>query len=477
MDREIKVEVQDTFVDRVVSKKVDEYIDKILPPGVLDKLKNDKNGDKVVLNNDQRLAYALKIWRNNGWHDRRESMRWERELREDKRIKFHQLVDAINASSRKARSLLDSSGMELHDYQMPTDATILLPQVITTVVREAVEPLLVLTSLFRRIQFTAGEQITFPAVGAFTAEDLAPGQEYPERTLEYAGTVTAKIGKVGVAVRFTDEMLRFSMFDVMSLHLQAAGRAMARLKEEKVSDLITNQGTTIFDNDAPGSANRGYTTGRDAIGEGNGTLTLQDLFQMFADLMNAGFVPNTLLMNPMGWLIFAQNETLRSFGFANNGPLWGAIQGQPGLAPTFGGGGVNMHQSGGSAAANSPSEMTNATMWGPVPTLFPAPLSIVVSPFIGFDEANQATDIIMCDRNELGILVEDEPVMTESWDDPARDLTKTKMRERYGLAVDNEGHSIASALGVRIDRGFDWDNFSVEQSYPSTGLPAITGGF
>lgn len=478
---DLKVKIEDATMSKVVSDKVDQYIKTLLPDGLLAQLKQADagKGETPFLSNEQRLAAALNIWRNNGWHDRRtEPMRYGREIREDKRMKVHQLVESVNKSARRAKKMIDSSGIQLMDYQQPTDATILLPQVVTTVVREAVEPLLVLTSLMRRINFSAGEQITFPAVGAFSAEDLAPGQEYPEKSLEFAGQVTAKIGKVGVAVKFSDEMLRFSMFDVMTLHLQAAGRAMARLKEEKVSDLISSQGVAIYDNDDPNSANRGYTTGRDATGNGNGTLTLVDLFQMFADLLNAGFVPNTLLMNPMGWLIFAQNETLRSFGFANGGPLWGAIQGMPGLAPTFGGqGGVNMFPSGGSAASNSPTEMTNATLQSPVPQLFPAPLSIVVSPFITFDSTNQATDIIMCDRNELGILVEDEPVMTESWDDPARDLTKTKMRERYGLAIDNEGHAIASAKGVRMARGYDWEDFEVTNTYPSTGLPAITGGF
>lgn len=476
----ISVQVQDQLLQKIVDARVSASLKQILPPALIDHLAAvaTSGASAPVLSDRQRLAHATTIWRNNGWLDPSHAMRYDRQERESHRVQLPQLIKSINDSAGLARDAIKASGQRLDDFQMPTDASLLLPQVVTTVIREAVEPFLTLTPLMRRIAFSAGESITFPAVGGFTAEDLAPGQEYPERSLDIAGTVTAKIGKVGVAVRFTDEMLRFSMFDVMTLHLQAAARAMARLKEEKAADLIKSQGVPIFDNDG-GASERGFTTGRDINGDGNGAITLQDMFQMFADLLNAGFVPNTLLMNPMGWLVFAQNETLRSFGFANNGPLWGAMQGAVGQAPTFAQGGVNMSAAGNPAASATPdgSQAPNATLQSPVPSLFPAPLSIVVSPFIDFDSTTQSTDIHMVDRNELGILVEDEPLVTESWDEPTRDMTKTKMRERYAFAIDNEGHSIATALGVRIARGFDWDNPRITQDVPDTGLPPITGGF
>lgn len=475
----VAMDVKDQLVDKVVSEKVDGYLRKILPDGLIEKLKAKISATDSInepLSNDQRFALALRIWRNNGWLDRSHQMRYNRMDRSDKRIKVPDLIKMINDSAKSQRSLINEAtkGAGLNDYLMPTDASILLPQVVTTVVKEATEPLLVLTSLLRRIQFS-GEQIVFPAVGAMTAEDMAPGQEYPERSLDWAGQTVAKIGKVGIAVKFTDEMLRYAQYDVMSMHLQAAGRALARHKEKKVADLITSLGVDIFDNDAPNSALHGATTGRNANGIGNGSLTLQDLFTMFADLMNAGFIPNTLLMNPMGWLIFAQNETLRAFGFANNGPLWGAIQGQPGQAPVYGNGGVNMYKANNPAPSATPAEQANATLMSPVPTLFPAPLGIVVSPFIGFNATDQSTDVIMCDRNELGILIEDEPVTTESWEDPSKDMMKVKMRERYSLAIDNEGQSIAVARGVRLAKGYDWDDFVVTKDIAVTGLPAITG--
>lgn len=475
----VNVSPQDQAIEKLVDRRVDDRLDQIFTPEVSSRIKKAvQDGKMPILSNEQRLAYALRVWRNNGLFDRQTPAMYHEKNRShnQKRIGVYDLAKALNDSAFKAKEILgEGKGgiARLDDFQQPTDASILMAQVISTVVREATEPMLVLTSLMRRMSFQ-GEQITFPAVGAFTAEDMAPTQEYPERALEMVGQVVAKIGKVGVAVRFSDEMLRYSLFDIMTMHVQAAGRAMARHKEKKVATLISGEGSTIFDNDNNASALRGFTTGRDVNGNANGTFTLQDLFQMFADLLNAGYVPNTLLMNPMGWLIFAQNETLRSFGFANGGPLWGAIAGAPGLAPTFGGN-PNLYKAGGAAASLTPAAQPNATLNSPVPTMFPAPLSVVVSPFITFTSATQATDIIMCDRDSLGIYVEDEGLMVEQFDDPSRDMTKVKMRERYSFCLDNEGQAVAVAKGVRIKKGYDWDDIELNRTYPSTGLPPITG--
>src|SRR3990167_5357904 len=112
---------------------------------------------------------------------------------------------------------------------------------------------MVLTPLLEKVTFSnAGTTITFPAVGdSMVAADIPEGGEYPEGSLEFAGEVTAKIGKSGIAVKLSEEMIRYSMFDIMSMHLRAAGRALIRHKEQKVAKLIFEEaGVTYFDNDA-----------------------------------------------------------------------------------------------------------------------------------------------------------------------------------------------------------------------------------
>ena len=101
---------------------------------------------------------------------------------------------------------LGEGQVTIEDALSVPNAPMLMPKVISNIVKEAAEPLLVGTSLLQRINYSYGQTITFPAVGALVAADIAEGMEYPERSLQMGGsTVTASIGKSGVAVKVTDE--------------------------------------------------------------------------------------------------------------------------------------------------------------------------------------------------------------------------------------------------------------------------------
>ena len=65
---------------------------------------------------------------------------------------------------------------------------------------------------------------------------------------------------------------------------------------------------------------------------------------------------------------------------------------------------------------------------------------------------------MMVDTNELGILVVDEDITTEEWDDPNRDIRSIKFRERYGLGILNEGKAVAVAKNINIVRAYDLDD-------------------
>jgi hypothetical protein len=428
---------------RQVGEVTEEMVDQITVK-VSEKLKDEKKDSttrKVFSDPTLQDKYenTYKIWNNNGFENQEDQYDG---TKRDQKIGYGDLCDALSTP----------------------DASILIPKVISNVVKEAIEPLLVGTSLLQTIRFSAGQQITFPAAGAFTAEDIPEGGEYPERKLEVAGTVTAFIGKSGVKVRITDEMLRYSQYDVMNMHIRAAGRAMARHKETKIFNMILNEGQTVFDNDV---ANK-QTSGRDSAGAGNGTITLDDLLVMYSKIVEKGFIPNALLMSPLGWLVFARDPILRAFGFANGGPIFQPLQGQPGLARSWYSGGINVGPV--ATAANV------STTYANVPNLFPAPLRIIVSPFCAYTAASGATpaktDIMMVDTNELGILVVDEDVTTEEWDDPNRDIRSVKLRERYGLGILNEGQAVAVAKNVNIVKSYDFEDVLGWQA-GSGALPTI----
>jgi len=360
--------------------------------------------------------------------------------------------------------LEDGTKMKLEDALAVPNAPMLMPKVISNIVKEAQEPLLVGTSLLQRINYSYGQTITFPAVGALVAADVAEGQEYPERSLQMGGsTVTATIGKTGLAVKITEEMIRYSQFDVIGMHLRAAGRALARHKEVKIFNYIRAMGVPVFDNVTPTASLKGVCTGRDMSGAGNGAVTMDDIFDAYAQIITQGFFPNTLLMHPLTWVMFVKDATLRAFVLNNGGGTFFATwTGNPaGRAPWDSSSQGGLGMSGGqlitppdAASGDTASTLTEYPQTlnsAPVlPGYMNIPFRIIVSPFVPFDPRTKLTDIYMFDSSELGVLIVDEDLMTEEFDDPKVDIRKIKMRERYAIGILNEGMAIATLKNVHV---------------------------
>lgn len=407
-------------VDSEMSKKLGEFKGE-------DEFADTSEDGKLALKDRKRLDQMTRLWKSNGYVDGAKE-----------RIKMEDLF-------RKDMELTS----QMRD-NFSTDHPLLLPRTISTIAREAIEPNLVLTSLLQRISFSNGTRIVFPSWGgAMQAADLSEGEEYPEGSMELAGQVEATIGKSGIALKVTEETIRYSLYDVVSMQVRAAGRAMARLKEKKAADLITaDYGTTVIDNT---SASYRSSTGRDAAGAYNGTLTLDDIFAAYATMVDRGFTPNTLIMHPFAWQIFAQEGIARAFGFHNGmSPLmWQMPQGSAGAASNWRVGGLNQN-----TYVSQPQQL--ATTFTNVPSPFPTTFKIVVSPYMPYNATTLRTDIVLCDSNELGLLVVDEELTTDEWTDPARDIRKIKMRERYGLAVMNDGRGIGLMKGIRVGKSYDF---------------------
>lgn len=397
--------------------------------------------DSPVVKKDRaNLSKIRKIWDNNGYLDNR-----------SEQISLDQLLD----KDLQVRKMMRDN--------FSTDLPLLIPRTISTMVREAIEPNLVLTPLLTRINYSAGTRLSFPTFGglANAAADLAEGEEYPEGTMEMGGQTECIIGKSGIAVKVTEEQRRYSQFDIISMNVRAAGRALARLKERKVADLITNNATVLINND-DAAARR--TTGRDYAGAYNGTLTLDDIFNVWSVMVNTGFVPNTLIMHPFAWKIFAEDGMQKLFGFQNGmqNMLWQLPQGNPGNAPNWRQTMLNQN-----SYVTDPQNL--ATTFTRVPSLFPTQFNIIVSPYMTFKASENKTDIVFCDINELGILVVDEEVTSDEWTDPSKDIMKMKFRERYGLAIKNDGRAVGVLKNITIGKNIDFGN-RLTVDYPITGM-------
>jgi hypothetical protein len=95
------------------------------------------------------------------------------------------------------------------------DASILIPRVITGMMREAAEPMYIGSDLLQKVRLTEGRSIEFPSIGAMRAHDIGESQSYLEETVDFQlhRTQEVKVGKSGMIVRVTDEMINDSQWD------------------------------------------------------------------------------------------------------------------------------------------------------------------------------------------------------------------------------------------------------------------------
>ena len=353
---------------------------------------------------------------------------------------------------------------KFEDVMNTSNAGPLLPKVITQVIKESQEPLLVGVNLLDRLEFRFGQQIVFPAIGAVVAEDIAEGEEYPEVQPQIGGaTVTAQIGKSGLAFGFTEEMIRYSNWNLMNIWMREAGKAMARHKEWKIFKHILSLGTLVFDNLSPTSTHKGVTHGRDLEGNPNGAMIMDDLFEMYAQILHNGYVPNALLMHPLTWLMWVQDPTMRRFALnSGGGTMFYGWQGQVNKQTPWSNGGqgnlgMGMGRNAVPASATSGESATPLTGYDQTmtsapstPSYWPWPMTIHVSPFMPFDPDTMLTDVIMFTQGELGALIVDEDLMTDEWTDPKVDVRKIKLRERYTIGIYSEGQAISIAKNIKV---------------------------
>jgi hypothetical protein len=360
----------------------------------------------------------------------------------------------------------DRGRVEMKDVFTP-DATRFIQETVTTIIKEALEPqLLIVPNLFQTINLALGRSVEIGAVGALIAHPIGEGQEYPTVDLPFdKGKMTSVyVQKYGLRLPITDEMIKDSQYDVINLWLRAAGIALARRKEMVGISYINEMGTLLFDNLNPGNSAYGVCTGRDITGAQNYTYTFNDLIRHYAFMSMRGYTPDTLLMHPMAWAVFATDPMMRELVVSGQ-----TVVSEP--TPANGTYSANWGQMlkglGYNTTAVTNPHTTALQPWGAsfytAPKYLLRPIKVLVTPFVRFaDNATSGgqpiTDIIFADSNNCGILVQRDEVSTERWDDPSRDMVHVKIKERYGMNVMMQGRAITIAKNLVIDRNYVFDN-------------------
>jgi hypothetical protein len=291
-----------------------------------------------------------------------------------------------------------------------TDAPFLFPKVISRTVEEAIEPNLLVVPLLSEVRIDS-RSVEIPALGAMQAHDIGEGMPYPEEELPYATRVEGKVIKRGLRVAFTDEMIADSMWDLMGLYLRAAGRALARRKENVALERFWEKAEAVFTNAV--DAGTWETTGEDASGVTNGTFTMNDLIDMVAALVTDERSFTHMILHPMSWVIFAKDPVIRNFSIYGSRDVYGG----------------NLVGPGATQEAIVGNYIGRAWPWLP---------QVILSPYVTFATSTGSinyTDIYTIDANDLGAVLTREDVSTEDFRDPQKDIRNVKLKERYDIII------------------------------------------
>jgi len=369
--------------------------------------------------------------------------------------------------------------LTIQDAMDIQNAAFLIPRVMTTMVQEGIEPLLIGTALLQRIEYEQGMMTVFPAIEPLRAEEVADGADVPFVNINIGGaqSFAVTVKRHGIGLKIHERFVRESTYPWINYWLRLAGNALARHKEEYIFSFITQLGTVVYDNSpaarlttAPVQPVRGTTTGRNYKGQLNGSMTLDDIFDMYAQVMAQGFIPDTLLVHPMAWLMWVKDPVLREFAiqagggsffanwggdpaslgnkFYNNRGL-GYGQGQQGRYYQAGTSGEDPKLVGG-ATSKAEGLPQNQKSYFELPSYLGLPFKILVSPFVYFDPINRVTNILMFESRNLGALIVGEDAHVKDWQDPRYGLQYMAIEETYGFGILHEAQAVAVAKNVKV---------------------------
>lgn len=324
--------------------------------------------------------------------------------------------------------------IEMTEALQSADASILFPKVISDVLLRPKEPLMIgQTLLSRTIQIDNVRSIEFPTMGALRAFEIGEGQPYHEQFPSFAEhMVELKVKKHGLTVGVTEEIIKNSMWDMLSILVESAGYAMLRLKEEKIFNEFTDKGHAVFNNLLTTPA--AWTNGRGSDQVRNYSVTFDDLIDSMGALVSHEYVPTDFVMHPLAWVIFAKDPILRSVMLTQG-------------------------QIGNSVWSSKPDFNQQHNMpWNvqyQVSPFIPMTLNgtLATGPASGLGACN-ITDIYVIDRQNSCVVLQREPMEVDEFDDPLRDIKQMKIREYYDVKTINGGRATCVLKNARLVQNF-----------------------
>ena len=382
-------------------------------------------------------------------------------LTTEKQDEILAIADNIQTAFKTGGFDLSGERISIQDALAYPDSHLAIQKVVTELVQDSIEPNLIGHMLLEQMFTTdrGQRQVTIRTLGALGGYDFTIPEEgeYPEIGLGRGqqNVIQANYGKYGAKLKISEEMLAGSQWNLIDHWIRKTVSALARKKKKKIFTIIDEQGETVFDNANPSSAVIGRTLGRDIYGQGNGSMTTGDLIDMYSHLLMQGYVPNVILVHPLHWAMFAKDPIIREAGLARGDiSQWLASQVSP----------VNPYKyisewTSASRAANGDAQrltkeesnqllQTKPTL----PSYSPlSGLTVIPSPYVPYDETTNTASIIMLDTRNTGVFITNEPLTIDGWDEKANDLKVIKLREKYALALYDQGRAVAIARNVSLE--------------------------
>lgn len=368
----------------------------------------------------------------------------------DERATKIALIDKIidnNGYSNKVDGIYNSEDrVVLKDLLNTPDVIGLLPQVISNRIIRSMQPILTLSKMLRPVAYH-GKTVEVPVFGGFGGNfDIPTGGEPMHKTLDAAAYSTINIGKSGLVIDIPEEVISDSLFDIVALHLDEAGKALAIWKEKKTANELLSYAKEAFDN-----VNGKPTTGKGSNGTANGGLSLDDVVAMATEVINNGFNPNIMIIHPLAFQMLLLNGEFRSYFWKS----MGALPVEYNWPQTTN---VQPMELGSYEGYTQP---TNQVVSMQLPNFLGRNLTVILSPFLPYDNtgATPKTDVVVADSDALGYMVVDYLPKTVEFHDPIRQITSFPIFERYGIGPAFTGSAIVVAKNVNIVKTYSFDAF------------------
>lgn len=325
---------------------------------------------------------------------------------------------------------------------------------IEEVVLAPVQPRLIGSALVKTTFIEkAGLTINIRSLGAIDMFDFSVAEEgeYPEISAAkgHGSMIELRFKKYGCKFKISEELLEYSSWDLITHQIQQVVNAMARYRDKHIMDMLFSRGVVVFDNANPNNSLIGRTGGRNITGAGNGSLTQEDLIDMYAQLVQNGYTPNIILCHPLHWAMFAKDPVLRESG---------VMKGDIGQWLNSAFNPVNPYQNLPEVPGlrrdltNAEAAILDTTSKPVIPSYSPiSNLTILTSPLVPFDPVTKTADVLMLDSENTGILAFSELLNMDEWDEKRNDMKVIKFREKWALEVKDNGRAIAVARNVSLE--------------------------